>query len=647
MLFISSFGQAQNMVPNGDFSTSTCPIALGQLNTATGWYSPTSNSPDHYHSCGGSYVNIGTNYPGYQLPYKGSGYAGFVATPWNPTNGSVYREYLECKLKAQLEKNAFYVYSMRVSVAEQYAHNITNKIGVDFTKNGNLNFSLPKFQPIYKEATLEFNQTVTDTTNWILLKDTFKTSDAFEFLTIGIFANSEDLTFSNISNEHTAYTYFYIDDIQLVKINRLIVEKDTQVCASYSDSILLQATSIYTTYSEYSWFDSSTNLLLHKSKDGTLKVKPKETTTYMVIADKDTAYATVTVLPLPEFKFLDLFNDTLICKGEEVLLQGKIEANGVRLWSNKYTLRWLPHPNLTVISDSTAFAKPVSDTYFYVTADDGKCSGNKDSILVAVQDNPITTISPNTQTICKGQETEVTATGGQTYLWNIGGNFGTETSNNKKSISSDTTTFVAVQAIDAPCRGEWDTSFIAVDTTEVIASFSVSAEEGFPTFVPTVLNTSIGGENYHWDFANGVTITETLAEDVARNRTHYPQYFIANTYQITLRAERNSGCVDSTSKSIIVYKKFILEIPNAFTPNNDGLNEAFNIVLSDGMTLEGSIYNRWGEKLYEWNTAKEQSSWNGTYKNKPVQAGVYVYLLKIRDQNNTVYFRKGTINLIR
>ena len=89
-------------------------------------------------------------------------------------------------------------------------------------------------------------------------------------------------------------------------------------------------------------------------------------------------------------------------------------------------------------------------------------------------------------------------------------------------------------------------------------------------------------------------------------------------------------------------------VPNAFTPNGDGLNDVFKVIprydyIRD---LELLIYNRWGQLIYEGHGS--DASWNGTCKGQPVEQGIYVYVIGYRDfqtnRNNTV---RGTVMVMR
>jgi gliding motility-associated-like protein len=71
-----------------------------------------------------------------------------------------------------------------------------------------------------------------------------------------------------------------------------------------------------------------------------------------------------------------------------------------------------------------------------------------------------------------------------------------------------------------------------------------------------------------------------------------------------------------------------LRIPNAFTPNDDGVNDVFRVVPYEGLEQIGSltIYDRWGEKVYE---NQGNVSWDGSIDGKPGPSDVYVYRIDI------------------
>src|SRR5690606_6668778 len=103
-----------------------------------------------------------------------------------------------------------------------------------------------------------------------------------------------------------------------------------------------------------------------------------------------------------------------------------------------------------------------------------------------------------------------------------------------------------------------------------------------------------------------------------------------------------------TGSDTINVKQIFCEIwlPNAFTPNGDGVNDIFrilgNIGRLEGVTL--SVYNRWGEQVYV--TQDPYKGWDGYYKGVPSQMGTFVYLLEY-SLDGKPYKQTGNFHLLR
>lgn len=90
-----------------------------------------------------------------------------------------------------------------------------------------------------------------------------------------------------------------------------------------------------------------------------------------------------------------------------------------------------------------------------------------------------------------------------------------------------------------------------------------------------------------------------------------------------------------------------LQMPNAFSPNGDGLNDIYKAKSGYQSLVEfhAYIFNRWEQKLFEWNDPA--GGWDGTYKGKPVKEGVYFVLVKAKGADGKVYNIKRDVNLLR
>ena len=90
---------------------------------------------------------------------------------------------------------------------------------------------------------------------------------------------------------------------------------------------------------------------------------------------------------------------------------------------------------------------------------------------------------------------------------------------------------------------------------------------------------------------------------------------------------------------------FFVYLPNAFTPNGDGNNDVF-LVRGKGIeTLSVSIYNRWGNKVFE--TEDEIRGWDGTYKGSEQNSGVFVFIVQGTFVNGKAFKESGDVELIR
>jgi gliding motility-associated-like protein len=86
--------------------------------------------------------------------------------------------------------------------------------------------------------------------------------------------------------------------------------------------------------------------------------------------------------------------------------------------------------------------------------------------------------------------------------------------------------------------------------------------------------------------------------------------------------------------------------PNSFTPNTDGINEAFKPWVSLPLTHYSlSIFNRYGQKVFE--TTIQQNGWNGYYKNSPQPLGAYMWQTIYQFGNKSIKRQKGYVLLIR
>jgi gliding motility-associated-like protein len=112
--------------------------------------------------------------------------------------------------------------------------------------------------------------------------------------------------------------------------------------------------------------------------------------------------------------------------------------------------------------------------------------------------------------------------------------------------------------------------------------------------------------------------------------------------EYTLIIKTEEGCAD-TSSVVMINGSVIIQVPNAFTPNNDGLNDTFRPVVDYERVRQFSmvIYNRWGQMIFETNNPAE--GWDG----KDAPEGVYSWVVSYSNQTGKGYQLKGVVTLIK
>ncbi len=143
--------------------------------------------------------------------------------------------------------------------------------------------------------------------------------------------------------------------------------------------------------------------------------------------------------------------------------------------------------------------------------------------------------------------------------------------------------------------------------------------------------------SYLWDFGDGGSSTLVNPSNT---------YTSPGTYLVTLYAMAGAlGCEDSITKEITVKEAQAVYIPTAFSPNGDGVNDFFRPKTKNANITQVTIYNRWGEKVFETNSILEV--WDGYYKGDEQPIGVYAYVVTATfiDESEETY--SGNLTLVR
>ena len=181
-------------------------------------------------------------------------------------------------------------------------------------------------------------------------------------------------------------------------------------------------------------------------------------------------------------------------------------------------------------------------------------------------------------------------------------------------------------------------SVTIASSSSLVASATVSPQNGLSPLSVNFTNNSLGATGYEWDFGDGSTT------DTTTSPSH--TYTGNGTYNAILTIT-DGVCTDQTIVVIDVNGEPGITIPNVFTPNGDDINDFWEVQTTGISTLEGIIYNRWGEKVYQW--FGPNGGWDGyTYPSGlKVPEGTYFYVIKAVGDDGSAYDQSGSVTILR
>ena len=228
--------------------------------------------------------------------------------------------------------------------------------------------------------------------------------------------------------------------------------------------------------------------------------------------------------------------------------------------------------------------------------------------------------------------------GGTDWVWEFGdGQFSTDFEPVHPYTATGTYN-VRLIAIDTSTCNKRDTSGYFTITVFPIptARFTWSPNPPVENTITRFLNQSSGANRYVWDFGDGESST-------AFEPAH--QYNATGTFKATLYAYNVANCVDSLTQDVPIVILPLLDVPNAFTPGRFGKNGTVKV---EGFGIGGlnwKIFNRWGQVVFA--SADKNQGWDGMFKGKPQDAGVFVWIVEGVDYLDKKITQKGTVTLIR
>ncbi|MBK7434606.1 MAG: gliding motility-associated C-terminal domain-containing protein [Chitinophagaceae bacterium] len=339
--------------------------------------------------------------------------------------------------------------------------------------------------------------------------------------------------------------------------------------------------------------------------------------------------STSAVISLNDTMRLELGPDSTICAGSSIVLLPQTNPQ-------TDTFKWRPATWLNYDTAKNPVCTPVDTIKYYLTAKWGLCS-RIDSITINVLRKPVafagndTTICYKTNALLHGLA--LNTSGPVTYAWTPPDSLNTPSA--PITIARmDTTRMFTLTVTD-----NYGCSFTSSDSMWVIMQPVVPAFAGNDTIAmlnkPHQLMGS-GGTNYMWSPA-GVLNNPFIANPIA---------VLSNDTYFTVVVTDAIGCQAEDGVFVKVYEGPEYHVPNAFTPNGDGLNDIFRPIPSGMRSTDYfRVFNRFGQMVFQTN--KWLEGWNGKFKGKDAAMGTYVWMIKGRDVNGKVIEVQGTVILLR
>ena len=307
-----------------------------------------------------------------------------------------------------------------------------------------------------------------------------------------------------------------------------------------------------------------------------------------------------------------------------------VQASG---GSGQYTYSWTINNVLSGTTDSL-LVNPGSSSIYLITVTDNCGNTIQDSISYTILSPPLVLQMNGPFQICPGDSVDllVSATGGYgNYYYN----WSTSATTPQITVAPQNSTSYFVQVSDE-CQTFSVTAVALVQVVKPLANFYIMSQDPMQGLPVQFENASLNAWSYTWAFGDG-------NGSFLVNPIH--TYTQPGSYEITLIATNQEGCIDSISKWIEIAPERYIYLPNSFTPDGDGLNEYFYGRFIGLMSARFYIFNRWGEEIFF--SDQLNFVWDATYEGIPVQDGTYTWYLIYEIEKGIYEDLSGNVNVIR
>jgi gliding motility-associated-like protein len=391
----------------------------------------------------------------------------------------------------------------------------------------------------------------------------------------------------------------------------------------------------------YTWLPAGTGAT------ASVTVSPAATTTYTVNA-VDVLHAcpaapvTVTVTVNPPLAVV-ANGATSICPGASAVISAVASlGNG-----GSYTYTWAPAGTGT---GASATVSPAATTTYTVTANDGCSPAVTATVTVTILPLPVVNfasdVAAGCEPLCVNFTDNSTVTGGaiSTWAWTFDGI--TDNTANPAHCFANPGSYNVGLTVTSSLGGCSSTSTITNMITvypNPVASFTAPTSVSIINPVVTFTDASTNAASWNWNFGDPAAGIDSVSN--VQNPVH--TFSIEGTYCATLTVTSANGCISSTSNCVVVDPEFTFYIPNAFSPNGDGINDEFFGKGEYIIDYEMSIFDRWGNLIFFADDINKHWDGKANHGAQMAQQDVYVYVVKIKDHKNVKHKYVGTVTIVK
>ena len=234
-----------------------------------------------------------------------------------------------------------------------------------------------------------------------------------------------------------------------------------------------------------------------------------------------------------------------------------------------------------------------------------------------------------------------TSIGGNNVMWYFGDGDSSSVNNPTHTYTSIGTFPVRLFIYDSTsCNKKDSASFNYVISASPLAQFDFNPNPPEINMPVNFINQSSGGNRYIWKYGDGDSLVTT---NYNQNVSHV--YTATQIFRACLKVYNQFNCFDSSCKNIAARVNTLFDVPNAFSPNGNGLNDKIYVKGFGIKTMKWQIYNRWG--LLVFTSSNISDGWDGYYQRKLQPQDVYHYTLVVEFFDDKKATKTGDITLLR